>query len=315
MISRRTTENPCRRKTPTGNRSRTVSPGSVRSSGAAAVLSLLGIMACGIGLAESSGLDHEVRPACPPEASVCQFDFLISQQETMVWYDRPKHKGFPLVYINETFFKRLPGGGICDDLAPISDEELADVVTADGRYRTAYFINDAMPGPSIVVYEGQQVAVRVHNHLLQEGTSIHWHGIKHRGTPWMDGVAGVTQCAINPDESFTYRFRATPSGTHWYHSHYGSQRTDGLFGALVVLERPEDTTDTDRDPNRTPKDSPPASGHNEDNNGTMTSESPTTAPTPPRLPAFEKEFVLMVHDWFVETSEAILIRYLAENQR
>lgn len=323
MITRRTTENPCRRKTSAGKCSRTASPGSVRASGAAAFLTLLGISMLGlIGLAESAGLDHEVRPACPPEATVCQFDFLVTQQETMVWYDRPKHKGFPVVNINDTFFKRLPGGGICDDLAPISDEELADVVTADGRYRTAYFINDMMPGPSLVVYEGQQVAVRVSNRLLQEGTSVHWHGIKHRGTPWMDGVAGVTQCAINPEENFTYRFRATPSGTHWYHSHYGSQRTDGFFGALIVLERPADTTDTDRDPNRTPKDGPPAAGGNQnttasDSNDTMTSESPatTSAPTPPRLPTFEKEFVLMVHDWFVETSEAILIRYLAENQR
>ena len=32
-------------------------------------------------------------------------------------------------------------------------------------------------------------------------------------------------------------FKASPAGTHWYHSHLGAQRTDGLFGGLVVRER------------------------------------------------------------------------------
>lgn len=26
------------------------------------------------------------------------------------------------------------------------------------------------------------------------------------GTPWADGAAGVTQCAISPGETFTYNF-------------------------------------------------------------------------------------------------------------
>ena len=34
--------------------------------------------------------------------------------------------------------------------------------------------------------------------------------------------------------------RADNSGTHWYHSHYGLQRADGLHGAFVILEDDED---------------------------------------------------------------------------
>src|SRR5262245_19054836 len=34
-----------------------------------------------------------------------------------------------------------------------------------------------------------------------------------------DGPVGVTQCPINPGQSFTYTFKAYPAGTHWYHSH------------------------------------------------------------------------------------------------
>ncbi|KAK3108165.1 hypothetical protein FSP39_002376 [Pinctada imbricata] len=35
------------------------------------------------------------------------------------------------------------------------------------------------------------------------------------------------------------RFKAEPEGTHFYHSHHGTQRTDGLFGPLVVLPKPD----------------------------------------------------------------------------
>ena len=30
--------------------------------------------------------------------------------------------------------------------------------------------------------------------------------ILQRGTPWYDGTGGVSQCAINPGETFIYRF-------------------------------------------------------------------------------------------------------------
>ena len=38
---------------------------------------------------------------------------------------------------------------------------------------------------------------------------------------------------------FTRRFKADPVGTHFWHSHSGLQRADGLYGALVVRE-PDD---------------------------------------------------------------------------
>jgi len=50
----------------------------------------------------------------------------------------------------------------------------------------------------------------------------------------MDGTENVVQCGIPPGNSFTYRFQATPQGTHWYHSHLASMRLDGLFGMLIV---------------------------------------------------------------------------------
>ena len=72
------------------------------------------------------------------------------------------------------------------------------------------------------------------NNLLTEGMTIHWHGLFLHNTPWMDGVAHITQCPITPGNTFTYRFLAAPTGSHWYHAHNHNQRLDGLFGQLLV---------------------------------------------------------------------------------
>jgi FtsP/CotA-like multicopper oxidase with cupredoxin domain len=50
-----------------------------------------------------------------------------------------------------------------------------------------------------------QVVVHVTNDLVNEATTLHWHGMEMRGTPHMDGVGGISQCPINPGETFTYR--------------------------------------------------------------------------------------------------------------
>ena len=110
-------------------------------------------------------------------------------------------------------------------------------ITIDGTtYRMFIGINGQIPGPTLIVREGQHVHVRVINKLTSEGISVHWHGMHQKETPWMDGVGFVTQPPIIPGAYFDYIFEASPAGTHWYHSHIGAQRTDGLYGALVVME-------------------------------------------------------------------------------
>jgi FtsP/CotA-like multicopper oxidase with cupredoxin domain len=67
--------------------------------------------------------------------------------------------------------------------------------------------------------------------------TIHWHGVDVPNAE--DGVAGITQNAVVPGESYTYRFRAEQVGTFWYHSHQvsSSQVRRGLFGAFVIEPR------------------------------------------------------------------------------
>ncbi|XP_076901754.1 L-ascorbate oxidase-like [Bidens hawaiensis] len=95
-------------------------------------------------------------------------------------------------------------------------------------------INGQLPGPTIRARAGDTVHVNLTNKLHTEGVVIHWHGIRQLGTPWADGTASISQCAINPGETFVYRFKVDKAGTYFYHGHYGMQRSAGLYGMLIV---------------------------------------------------------------------------------
>lgn len=60
------------------------------------------------------------------------------------------------------------------------------------------------------------------------------------GTPWSDGVPGITQRPILPGESFSYKWKATQYGSHWYHAHFRGQIEDGMYGAILIHPRPDD---------------------------------------------------------------------------
>lgn len=98
------------------------------------------------------------------------------------------------------------------------------------------FINGQFPGPAIEANWGDTVEVTLHNNITrpEEGTSLHWHGIRQKGNPYYDGVPAVTQCPVAPGASFTYRFTADMYGTSWYHAHYSAQYTAGAFGPMVI---------------------------------------------------------------------------------
>ena len=110
----------------------------------------------------------------------------------------------------------------------------------DGEtFRTGIGVNGQIPGPTLIVHEQQMVVIHVRNNLTDKGISIHWHGMHQRETPWMDGVGQISHCQIGPASTFTYMYLASPSGSFWYHSHTGTQRTDGFYGTLIVMERPK----------------------------------------------------------------------------
>ncbi|KAK3292580.1 multicopper oxidase [Chaetomium fimeti] len=103
----------------------------------------------------------------------------------------------------------------------------------NGQARDMILMNGQFPGPQMVWTEDDDIEVVVHNDMPMNAT-VHWHGIAQTGTPWSDGVIGLSQQPIQPGESFVYRFKASPPGTHWYHSHEHSTFEDGLYGAIFV---------------------------------------------------------------------------------
>jgi len=74
---------------------------------------------------------------------------------------------------------------------------------------------------------------------MHETTTIHWHGMHQRLTPFMDGVPHVTQYPIEAGQAFRYRFEVDHGGTNWWHSHTEHQRAFGLAGPLVVRMPPK----------------------------------------------------------------------------
>ncbi|TDZ24116.1 Laccase-1 [Colletotrichum orbiculare MAFF 240422] len=110
----------------------------------------------------------------------------------------------------------------------------------DGFEKSMILVNGQSPGPLIEANTGDTIRVTVNNHMPEESTTIHWHGIDQRNSVWMDGVHGVTQCAIPPGDGFTYEFKVTDQrGTFWWHAHVTVQVTDGLFGPLIIHDPDE----------------------------------------------------------------------------
>ena len=111
------------------------------------------------------------------------------------------------------------------------ENDCSEPMTIDSTTEKSFIaINGLIPGPTFVVTYNQTVSIQVQNNLINEKTSVHWHGMHQNSTPWMDGVDHITQCPIATYSSFHYIFKAIPSGTMWYHSHVGTQRSEGLFG-------------------------------------------------------------------------------------
>ncbi|KAK8111318.1 uncharacterized protein PG998_007775 [Apiospora kogelbergensis] len=105
----------------------------------------------------------------------------------------------------------------------------------DGVAKTkGKYFNGTYPGPVIEACWGDQIVVHVTNRIPDNGTTVHWHGIRQLNSNEMDGVNGVTQCPIAPGDTFTYNFTAMQYGHSWYHSHYSSQYPDGVAGPLVI---------------------------------------------------------------------------------
>ena len=92
--------------------------------------------------------------------------------------------------------------------------------------------NGSIPGPTLRVKEGSEIAVNVVNQGDMEGT-VHWHGLRLENR--YDGTH-ETQAPIPVGGSFTARVSFPDPGVYWYHPHiredYGQEM--GLYGNVIV---------------------------------------------------------------------------------
>jgi FtsP/CotA-like multicopper oxidase with cupredoxin domain len=95
-----------------------------------------------------------------------------------------------------------------------------------------------VPGPTLIVTQGQTVTVTLTNSLptAAGNTSILFPGFTMR-TPFTDGVAGLLTQEAAPGGTVTYTFTASSPGTRAYYSGtQGDLQVEmGLYGAIIVL--------------------------------------------------------------------------------
>lgn len=93
-----------------------------------------------------------------------------------------------------------------------------------------------LPGPTLIVNQGQTVTVTLHNNLpaAAGNTSMLFPGFTVQST---GGVPGVLTQEAGNGGTVTYTFTATTPGTHAYYSGtQGDLQIEmGLYGALIVL--------------------------------------------------------------------------------
>jgi len=93
-------------------------------------------------------------------------------------------------------------------------------------------------GMPIHVVNGDRLNMNIMNQLPSTGLSIHFHGFEMKNAIEYDGVVGLTQCAVPPQNQFNYNFEIEETdGTYWYHTHSGNLGINSqniIKGPLIV---------------------------------------------------------------------------------
>ncbi|KAL0915106.1 hypothetical protein M5K25_015506 [Dendrobium thyrsiflorum] len=110
-------------------------------------------------------------------------------------------------------------------------------VTRLCKTKSILTVNGKFPGPRLVAREGDQVVVKVVNHV-KNNVSIHWHGVKQIRSGWADGPSYITQCPIQTGQSYVYNFTIVGQrGTLFWHGHISWLRVS-IYGPIIILPKP-----------------------------------------------------------------------------
>ena len=121
------------------------------------------------------------------------------------------------------------------------DDDEEDAIDVTSRYDA----NASIPGPTIIIDEGDEVFVTLNNNLGDDCVSIHVHGVHYvtedDGT--LASVNGQVDSCSTTTDSWTYHWSAPKgsSGVWPYHDHtfegpLGAE-LEGLYGTLIVNDK------------------------------------------------------------------------------
>lgn len=111
-----------------------------------------------------------------------------------------------------------------------------EIEVEDGAYLQAMTFNGSIPGPLMVVHEGDYVELTLYNspeNLMQHNIDFH---------AATGALGGGSLTLVNPGEKTTLRFKATRPGTFVYHCAPGGPMipwhvVSGMSGAIMILPR------------------------------------------------------------------------------
>ena len=124
--------------------------------------------------------------------------------------------------------------------SPIKLQALTRTLEINGKSATVMGLQQPNGTQGLEAMVNQSFRVVLENKLTVP-TAIHWHGLHPPNNE--DGVPGVTQPVIRPNESSFYNFPVVPAGTHWMHSHQGLQEARLLSAPLIVRDPTEKSAD------------------------------------------------------------------------
>jgi len=99
--------------------------------------------------------------------------------------------------------------------------------------------NGSIPGQLIKVAQNAVITVNFKNNTDVDST-IHSHGVRLDNQ--FDGVPDITQKAVKPGESFSYKMTFPDVGIYWYHPHVREDYAQelGLYGNFLVTPNSPD---------------------------------------------------------------------------
>ncbi|WP_162618466.1 multicopper oxidase domain-containing protein, partial [Tritonibacter mobilis] len=111
-----------------------------------------------------------------------------------------------------------------------------EIEVESGAYLQAMTFKGSVPGPLMVVHEGDYVELTLYNYpenLMQHNIDFH---------SATGALGGGSLTLVNPGEKTTLRFKATRPGTFVYHCAPGGPMipwhvVSGMSGAIMVLPR------------------------------------------------------------------------------